>query len=125
EQAISPLRQRMIDDMTIRGIGQKTKEDYILALSVSEAQVRLAAANRWIARTPTRFPSSWPVTGALPALRGQPLPTAVDPTLPQGPDGIAEEMRGKLTLRTTTKSGAETDEFYALEHRAAKKFCGI
>ena len=32
EKAISPLRQRMIDDMTIRGIGQKTKDDYIRAV---------------------------------------------------------------------------------------------
>ena len=32
EQAISPLRQRMIDDMTIRDIGQKTKDDYIRAV---------------------------------------------------------------------------------------------
>jgi site-specific recombinase XerD len=32
EPAISPLRRRMIDDMTIRGIGQKTQEDYIRAV---------------------------------------------------------------------------------------------
>ncbi len=32
ENAISPLRQRMIDDMTIRGMGQKTQEDYIRAV---------------------------------------------------------------------------------------------
>lgn len=32
ENAISPLRQRMIDDMTIRGLGQKTQEDYIRAV---------------------------------------------------------------------------------------------
>jgi len=32
DQAISPLRRRMIDDMKIRGIGQKTQEDYIRAI---------------------------------------------------------------------------------------------
>ena len=32
ERAISPLRRRMIDDMKIRGIGQKTQEDYIRAI---------------------------------------------------------------------------------------------
>jgi len=32
ETAISPLRRRMIDDMTIRGMGQKTQEDYIRAV---------------------------------------------------------------------------------------------
>jgi len=32
EQAISRLRQRMIDDMTIRGLGQKTQNDYIRAI---------------------------------------------------------------------------------------------
>ncbi|MGI9450903.1 MAG: phage integrase N-terminal SAM-like domain-containing protein, partial [Geminicoccaceae bacterium] len=32
EKAIGPLRQRMIDDMTIRGLGQKTKDDYIRAV---------------------------------------------------------------------------------------------
>lgn len=32
EKAISPLRQRMIDDMTIRGLGQKTQDDYIRAV---------------------------------------------------------------------------------------------
>ena len=32
EKAISPLRRRMIEDMKIRGIGQKTQEDYIRAI---------------------------------------------------------------------------------------------
>ena len=32
ETAISPLRRRMIDDMKIRGMGQKTQEDYIRAV---------------------------------------------------------------------------------------------
>ena len=32
ETAISPLRRRMIDDMKIRGLGQKTQEDYIRAV---------------------------------------------------------------------------------------------
>jgi site-specific recombinase XerD len=32
ETATSPLRRRMIEDMTIRGIGQKTQEDYIRAV---------------------------------------------------------------------------------------------
>lgn len=32
EQAISPLRRRMIDDVTIRGMGQKTQEDYSRAV---------------------------------------------------------------------------------------------
>ncbi|MDH3664510.1 MAG: tyrosine-type recombinase/integrase [Alphaproteobacteria bacterium] len=32
EQAISPLRRRMIDDMRIRGIGQETQRDYIRAV---------------------------------------------------------------------------------------------
>ncbi len=29
DQSISPLRQRMIEDMTIRGFGEKTKSDYL------------------------------------------------------------------------------------------------
>jgi integrase/recombinase XerD len=29
EQAISPLRQRMIEDMTIRKFAQKTQHDYV------------------------------------------------------------------------------------------------
>jgi hypothetical protein len=26
---ISPLRRRMIEDMTVRGIGEKTRHDYV------------------------------------------------------------------------------------------------
>jgi hypothetical protein len=29
EQPISPLRRRMIEDMTIRKLGRKTQQDYI------------------------------------------------------------------------------------------------
>jgi hypothetical protein len=28
-QTISPLRRRMIEDMTVRGFGEKTQSDYI------------------------------------------------------------------------------------------------
>jgi hypothetical protein len=28
-QPISPLRRRMIEDMTVRGLGEKTQSDYI------------------------------------------------------------------------------------------------
>jgi Phage integrase, N-terminal SAM-like domain len=29
DETISPLRRRMIEDMTVRGIGEKTRNDYI------------------------------------------------------------------------------------------------
>jgi integrase/recombinase XerD len=33
EKPISPLRQRMIEDMTVRNFGEKTRNDYIRHVS--------------------------------------------------------------------------------------------
>ena len=41
KEAMSPLRRRMIEDMTIRGFGAKTQHDYIRSVS------KLTACN-WI-----------------------------------------------------------------------------
>ena len=35
---ISPLRRRMIEDMTVRGFGEKTQSDYIRHVNPTESQ---------------------------------------------------------------------------------------
>ena len=36
EKPISPLRQRMIEDMTVRNFGEKTRNDYIRTSRLSQ-----------------------------------------------------------------------------------------
>jgi hypothetical protein len=58
EKPISPLRQRMIEDMTVRNFGEKTRNDYIRLHSLSSAarpiqpRLRICAASSCIRRRP-------------------------------------------------------------------------
>jgi hypothetical protein len=60
---ISPLRQRLIGDMTARHFGEKTQKDYIRCV------VRSAAAfntnNESLARKPSTFKNADALTGDL------------------------------------------------------------
>ncbi len=47
-EAVSPLRQRMIEDMTIRQFGEHTKRDYIR--QVREFTAFLCSATIWMVR---------------------------------------------------------------------------
>ena len=58
DKAVSPLRQRLIDDMTIRRLGPKTKHDYIR--HVKNLQSSLAGLpTRPARRTSIGTSSSW------------------------------------------------------------------
>ncbi len=66
-EAASPLRRRMIEDMTIRQFGEHTKRDYV-------RQVRQFAAFLWRARPIWLSPKTsgatsftWPRVGRVPA----------------------------------------------------------
>jgi hypothetical protein len=40
DETISPLRRRMIEDMTVRGIGEKTRNDYVRHVRTFSAFIR-------------------------------------------------------------------------------------
>jgi hypothetical protein len=66
EKPISPLRQRMIEDMTVRNFGEKTRNDYIRhvalpALLGMALAMRLRPSSRWCA---------WQMPEAASARRG-------------------------------------------------------
>ena len=49
---VSPLRQRMIEDMSIRPFGPKTQQDYVRVVAIPEQRL---AASRWA--PPIRTPA--------------------------------------------------------------------
>jgi hypothetical protein len=60
EKPISPLRQRMIEDMSVRNFSEKTRNDYIRHVRTRQIQQRprTFAASSCIRQRPVRRPST-------------------------------------------------------------------